>query len=270
MSDLSIFIVGDKPCPEKITTNNSQYINIKNASSSKYSIHKVAAKINELPQKTDSRFVLICHSDIFVSNSFIDLAISTAELFQDAALISGPIKTDNKNTISRVYEYDLGSLNAEIANITNEQNNYPPINGSIISGNIYNRFTYSPIISHRHSSVENKRFIKMASNNNILYSKNLIKIKHTNEEDLKISRISDHSYDLGYQHGSLLFENHDDQQTKRELWFKFVESPEILDRDMPRWFTKSETKENELKDIVIMKCKYQIGFFEGLTNQQLI
>ena len=254
MIDLSVFVVGDK-----------QEINIDNNG---YQIEVLNVKEHEIPKKIESRFAVITEFDLSFDKNFVKNAISIADIFDNAGVICGPIKTNSTKNIAKTYEYDLGLSGAEIADITSEQNNYPPINGSLIRKETYNRFTYSPTISHRHTTIENKRFIKLASSSRILYSKNLTKTKYISEEDLTINNLSRYSYNLGYQHGSMLF--HGRQDNKKELWFKFVESPEILDRDMPRWLVKDGSDEESLEQIVIIKCNYQIGFFEGLTNKSLI
>ena len=99
----------------------------------------------------------------------------------------------------------------------------------------------------------------------------MFKTKYLTSFDAEVSTLSDYYYDLGYQDGILLA-NKNLKDRHEELWHRFVNSPELLDNEMPRWLydDKVETHGSYLETLVVLKCKYQIGLYEGMMGQKLI
>ena len=117
-----------------------------------------------------------------------------------------------------------------------------------------------------------KTFIqRIAKPHKVFYSASLLKARYLTSFDMETATISNYYYNLGYQDGILLA-NKNLKDKHKELWHRFVNSPELLDNEMPRWLYDDNVEENGeyLEKLVVLKCKYQIGFYEGMMGQKLI
>lgn len=286
--DIDIFVLNTsqkKNPPRQICNNNNIYLPILTSIKNEIKEYNLSANITEIendniPSKTTASIVLIIDSSFYVENDYLNKIISINNVFRDGAIFCGPTDTyTNMNLaqgiqkINKNYKkYKLSFGNSIVSSITKEIQHYPDIYCVAISGRAYNDFAYRPLVSPRHISINNKLFISQSSSKyNIYYVSTLQKIKYLDANDFTLESISDFYYDTGYQDGVLV--NHKNLDSKREeLWHRFVESPEILDNEMPRWLLDSskETDGEYLENLVICKCKYQIGFYEGMMSRKLI
>lgn len=241
----------------------------------------VKCTIEDVPRRINSNLIIFMSDNVYLPDDFLNSCISLNNLFRSAGVFCGPVFTNinlitYNNDILRYsksyYSYNLDFGSSELSNITGEDFNYPSLIGCAITGKAYNEIGYSPTISSRHKTIDNKLFISNISKRyEIYYARNLSKAINLLKEDFSISKLSDYYYELGYQDGLLLL-NKSLKDKHQELWHRFVESPEIFDNEMPRWlFDSSPDKDGEyLESLVLMKCKYQIGFYEGMLGKKLI
>lgn len=235
--------------------------------------------IIEIPNKCDSDAVLIAEDNLLFRSNILDTIFNISELFDDYGILCGPTSikvSSSKNEINKnifsLYEYNLNFGNTKISDITSEPYNYPSINGCIISGQAYNNIVYKITKSNRHMSIENKYFINMMSKKyKIYYSDHINKIKNIDTKIYNINKLLYDYYDNGYQDGRLLFMCDSDNK-KKELWHKFIESPDAMDNSIPRWILEKSYNDaaDYIEDLIILKCRYQIGFYEGMTNKSII
>lgn len=284
---ISIFVIktGIEPKPSSI--NSSIYKDIYSIinyshENIDYSIdlHEIS-DITKIPNKCDSDAILITEDNLSFRSNLLESIYNISELFGDYGIICGPTSTSiklssnkhqlNKNIFS-LYEYNLNFGNTKISDITNEPYNYPPINGCVISGQAYNNSVYKITKSDRHISIENKYFMNMMSKKyKIYYSDHLSKIKNIDTKLYSFDKTLEDYYDSGYQDGRLLFMSDADNK-KKELWHKFVESPDAMDNNIPRWILEKSYSESSdyIEDLIMLKCRYQIGFYEGMTNKSIL
>lgn len=237
--------------------------------------------VSDIPSKIRSNLIIFLSENIYVKDDFLNVCISLNNLFRKGGVFCGPVNTktnsltknDEIEKLSKsYYSYNLDFGSSEISNITGEEFNYGSLIGSVVTGAAYNEIGYSPIISNRHSTADNRLFIsKIAKRYDIIYAKSLSKCVLLTNKDFSIESLSDYYYQLGYQDGLFLLEKTLKDKHK-ELWHRFVESPEVFDNEMPRWlFDSSPDKDGGyLESLVLMKCKYQIGFYEGMLGKKLI
>ena len=88
----------------------------------------------------------------------------------------------------------------------------------------------------------------------------------------EINKISNYYYNLGFQDGCLLAGKNKEEK-RIELWRRFVSSPELLDNELPRWLfriTPEDTEAEHLEELVLLKCKYQVGLYEGMLGKSVL
>lgn len=280
---ISIYLINDGKAP--ISDNYSCYSDIHSIinlshDNLNYSIDLREFKtIQDLPSTCNSNIVLITRTNVLFRPTIFNTVYSLANLFDDYGILCGPTEvriTNNhlkldKNIFS-IYRYNLNFGGSKINDITGETYNYPQLIGSFISGDAYNKCGYRITQSSRHSSVENKYFTHMLCQKyKIYHSTHLSKLLDINCDKKVIAKIYNDYYDSGYQDGRLLLMLDEDNKNK-ELWQRFIESPEALDNNIPRWALDKQYIDsvNSLETLILLKCKYQIGFYEGMTNQNII
>lgn len=286
--DIVIFALNQssqKNNPRQICNNGNIYLPALDSIEKEISDYHISAEIihvdnYKLPHKIDAALVLIIDCSFYIESDYLNRIISVNNLFRDGGILCGPTETWTSLSLSKgivkinnnYKKYKLNFGNNIVSDITNEIHHYPDLICTAISGRAYNDFTYRPLISPRHSNISNKVFIsQMSSQYKVYYVNSLRKVKYLDQNDFTLEEISNFYYDVGYQDGSLI--NHKNLESKREeLWHRFVESPEILDNEMPRWLLDSSVVEDGeyLENLVICKCKYQIGFYEGMMSRKLI
>lgn len=235
----------------------------------------------DIPRRIDANLILFLSDKLYVQDDFLNTCISLNNIFRSAGLFCGPVYTNidlittNDDILKyskSYYQYELDFGGSEVCNITGEDFNYPSLLGCAVTGRAYNEIGYSPIISSRHSTLDNRCFISNLSRKyEIYYANPLSKTINLNKQDFSLDALSNYYYELGYQDGLLLL-NKSIKDKRKELWHRFVESPEIFDNEMPRWLFESSPEEDGeyLENLVLMKCKYQIGFYEGMLGKKLI
>lgn len=279
---LNVKCEAKKNAPNSIFASGNQYYRAIESISKEIENYSLDSQIldcdvSDIPLRINSNLIVFISDDLYVQEDFLNTAISLNNLFRKAGVFCGPVYTKASNPMAEkfarsYYSYDLDFGSSEISNITGEDFNYGSLIGSVVTGKAYNEIGYSPIISNRHSTADNRLFISKISNRyDILYAKNLSKAMSLSAEDFSIDNISDYYYKLGYQDGIFLLEKTLKDKHK-ELWRRFVDSPEIFDNEMPRWLFDSSPDEDGqyLENLVLVKCKYQIGFYEGMLGKKLI
>ena len=279
MKDIEVLIVGEnkKQRPANLVCNREQmfpaYHTAKEIQEYGLSGDIKRVSIDDIKNKTDASLVVILDDDTYIPHDFINRVISFNNLFRDAGILCGPVYPTLDSDFSKSYHtYELKFGSSVVSDITKEQNSYPSMIGCVISGEAYNRYLYSPTASTRHKSVDNSFFLTaIAKEFKIYYSSKLFKARYLEKSDLEITVLSDYYYNLGYQDG--LAASAKSQDEKRiELWTRFVDSPEMFDNTMPRWLFDSDIKSNGeyAEMLVLSKCKYQIGFYEGMLGKEVI
>jgi len=229
--------------------------------------------VSEIPQNINADLVVILDEDTYVPEDFINRVVSFNNLFRDAGVLCGPVYPTLDSRFSKTYHtYELQFGSSVVSDITNEHNSFPSIVGCVITGRAYNQFMYKPTKGPRHISPDNSLFLSALSEHfKIYYSSKLIKAKILDKSDLTIDILSDYYYNLGYQDGlAVSYKSIGDK--RKELFDRFVNSPEMFDNTMPRWlFEKTPESDGEYAEMLVLtKCKYQIGFYEGMIGSKVI
>lgn len=230
-------------------------------------------EIEDLCKKIEANIVVILDEDTYVTEDFVNRVVSFNNLFRDAGVICGPVLPTLESKFSKsYYTYNLDFGSSIVSDISKNENSYPSIIGCAISGQAYNKYLYKPIRSPRHISADNSFFLtNITKEYKIYYSANMFKARYLDKSDIDIKVLSDYYYNLGYQDGLALSSKSRKDQHK-ELFERFVDSPEMFDNTMPRWlFEQSEeTIGDYAETLVISRCKYQIGFYEGMLGKSII
>lgn len=287
MSDVTVFILkNDLPTNKRAISYNEQtLVRCYDALKTEIDQYQIDGEIHviepkEIPCRIQTNLIAFIDENKFLPNDFLNRAISLNNLFRDGGVFCGPVHTvwDGapsgfvKSIEKNYHKYDLYFGNSQVCDITNEEHNYPSLMGSVISGAAYNTVGYTPLVSPRYDFFDDKTFIqRIAKTHKVFYSASLLKARYLTSFDMETATISNYYYNLGYQDGILLA-NKNLKDKHKELWHRFVNSPELLDNEMPRWLYDDNVEENGeyLEKLVVLKCKYQIGFYEGMMGQKLI
>lgn len=294
MNDIEVLIV-KKPRPNRPTSVMCQRERLVLAENTKREIYDYGLKgnvtkvsVDDLSKRVDANLVVILDEDTYVPEDFINRIVSFNNLFRDAGILCGPVYPTLDSQFSKsYYTYDLKFGTSVVSDISKEPNSYPSIIGSVITGQAYNSFLYNPVKSTRHSSADNSFFVSsVAKQYKIYYSPKLFKARYLDKSDLDIKVLSDYYYNLGYQDGMALSAKSKNEKTN-ELYDRFINSPEMFDNTMPRWLFESISMSSDNTDqktirakpevtaeyveiLVLTKCKYQIGFYEGMLGKEVI
>ena len=238
--------------------------------------------VENIPTTSDASLVGILDENMFIRSDYLAAVVSINNLHRDAAVLCGPICTRHKNNsdwFTKAIEENYKNYSIPVTeemlliDISDEEHNFPPINGCFFSGRIYNEIGgYTPIASPRGYLRNNKHFIKMMSTKGrIIHSSSLKSIYFISEAEFDVESISEYYYDLGYQDG-ILISYKTDKERLAETWHRFIESPEMFDNTSPRWLLSDdeETNYSYAEKLVFLKCKYQVGFFEGMLGRKII
>jgi len=283
MKDLTLIVLDDETYRNPIY-RSQKFTNSISSLTSQLSTHNISHEILEckyssIPSKVDSGLVTFAHPLFLVQSDYIFNAISLNNILRDAGILFGPVFTesDSKLNIRHIkntyYEYDLNFGNtSKICDITKEPHNYGSLYNAIISGAAYNRVGFSPSHSPRMTALDNPAFFNEVSKfSSIYYCSNIPRLRPIEDVDLEEKTISDYYYAQGYRDGLSCFSGTEKKET---LWKKFVESPETIDGHSARWLFYRDSEKFEISKylelLVVLKCKYQIGFFEAITGKNII
>ena len=283
MKDLTIIALDSKSSYEAINKESGSFFEplssiCRQLDSHEISYNIIRTSVDRIPNSVQSSLVIFVDSSFLVKEDYIFNAVTLNNLHRDMGIIFGPTSIHTKsnkcvNYIKNSYHgYDLNFGSIYTADITDEPHNYGSLYNAVISGSVYNRIGFSGCKTPRSFILDNSVFFKqVAKSSKIYYSSVLCKVKTLTEEDFNHEVISDYYYDLGYLDGvsnSALssIEKRDD------LWKRFVEAPEVIDCNHPRWLFEESKDENcdYLELLVLLKCKYQIGYFEGMLGKRVI
>lgn len=283
MKDLTVFIIG-KQNRINISYDNLLLSDAFTSISNQLKQVSIEAelislnKVEDLPNMVDSKLVVLLSSYHIIPDDYIFNISSLNNIFRDTAIFFGPVITVSNDQSfqsaikDHYYKYDLDIEGLLLADITEEPYNYGDLIGSVISGNAYNEFNYSPIKTPRGYCANNQSFLKRVSKKyRILYSSSLYKIRQLTQIDFEPSVIGQYYYDKGYEEGlKLTLAN--TYSKKDEIWKTFIESPELTDYEMPKWLHKEKDNISieYLENLLILKFQYQLGLFEGMLNKKLI
>ena len=286
--DITVFIIDGKPARSIAGHQKNHYYDSENTLAKEIKQYNISGdiiklKLDEpLPSKTSSNLNLILDTSLMVQENTINHLVSLNNMFRTAGIFCGPIyqktqETSQNNPInnklhSSYYSYDLNFGAAEVCNISKDVNNYPSLVGCCITKEAYNSCSINPLFKSRFYSRDNVMFIsKISERYDIIYSRGFSKIKNLHPSDFEINSISNYYYNLGLQDGLVLASKN--RETKQlELWKRFVSSPELLDNELPRWLFRvtPEDGSEHLEQLVLLKCKYQIGFYEGMLGKNVL
>jgi len=285
MKDITLIALKDALVGETVYAKSGDYdIPLKSLSTqlnnAGVSFDIINCATDNIPSEVDSKAVIFVDNSFLVKDDYIFNAVTINNLFRDMGIMFGPVevKTSSNKYIRHIknsyhsYSLDFGG-GAQVSDITNEEHNYGTLRSAVISGPAYNRIGFSSLQTPRSSILDSPLFVKsVAKNYKIYYCSNLSRLKTLSERDFSIDVLSDYYYDIGFRDG---LSNVDLTHTEKrvELWRKFVESPEVVDSSNPRWLfdqTKDEETMEYLELLVMLRCKYQIGYFEGMLGKKLI
>ena len=289
MLEISIFLVDsyvDENTPNSIYIDELQKNLIRsdnlvndNLANDSYNLSVKNIDINSVPESCDSDFVIFLDLNTFLDDKFLQKAVTLHSFFDDYGVIFTPTlisseRSDNAEYkhINSVYQYYLRFGSSKLSDITGETYNYGPIIGSLISSDAYNDFYYTPCKTPRSICLDNKSFVdKVSRRKSIYYASDLHKLKYLDKNLVSDKSLSLKYYNDGFQEGYALF-NQNNENKLKNLWHRFVESPESFDGTNPRWLIGKNMKDysDYLEKIVAAKCQYQLGFYEGITNKKVI
>jgi len=238
--------------------------------------------LEDIPSVSSASLLGILDENMFVGNDYLAAIASINNLHRDAAVLCGPVSTHHKNNsdwFTKAIEDNYKNYTIPVTDqmllidISDEEHNFPHVSGCFFSGRTYNEIGgYAPIASPRGYLRNNKHFIKMMSaKGKVIYSSALSSVYFIPDVEFDIKYVSGYYYDLGYQDGTLLSYKTNKEQLA-ETWHRFIESPEMFDNASPRWLlsTNEETNYSYAEKLVLLKCKYQVGFFEGMLGRKII
>ena len=279
MKDILVLIIEKEKRnrPSQIIVNNEVMVSPEKTEREIYdfSLSGGVKKINveNLSRNMDANLVVILDEDTYVPEDFINRVISFNNLFRDAGIFCGPVYPNVESRFSKsYYTYDLNFSSSVVSDITGEVNCLPSLIGCVLTRNALSQFQYSHTSSPRHTSADNSCFImNVASKYKIYYSNKLSKARYLDKSDFELEKLSSYYYSLGYQDG-LALSTKTIKEKHMELFDRFVNSPEMFDNTMPRWlFASTPEKDGEYAEMLVLaKCKYQIGFYEGMIGKRVI
>jgi hypothetical protein len=266
MKDLTIIALDSKSSYEAINKESGSFFEPLSSIRRQLNSHEISyniirTSVDRIPNSVQSNLVMFVDNSFLVKEDYIFNAVTLNNLHRDMGIIFGPTSIHTKS--NKCVNYIKNSYHPH---------NYGSLYNAVISGSVYNRIGFSGCKTTRSFILDNSVFFKeVAKYNKIYYSSVLCKVKTLTEEDFNHEVISDYYYDLGYLDGvssSALssIEKRDD------LWKRFVEAPEVIDCNHPRWLFEESKDENcdYLELLVLLKCKYQIGYFEGMLGKRVI
>jgi len=283
MKDITLIALDSKCDCKTINSEEGSYFEplssiVRQLDSHDLSYIVVRTSIDRIPNNVESSLVMFVDHSFLVKEDYIFNAATLNNLHRDMGIIFGPTSINTKSNKNEryiknsYYGYDLNFGSIYTADITDEPHNYGSLYNAVISGSAYNRIGFSGCCTPRSFVLDSAAFFKeVAKNHKIYYSSILQKVKVLTEDDFEYKVISDYYYDLGYLDG-ISNSMSTDSEKKRDLWKRFVESPEVVDSNHPRWlFEQSEDQNSDyLELLVLLKCKYQIGYFEGMLGKRVI
>tara|TARA_B100001113_G_C21120000_1_gene626979 strand:+ start:1628 stop:2494 length:867 start_codon:yes stop_codon:yes gene_type:complete len=287
--DITVFIVdGGEEKKSVVGHKRKHYYNAEDVLAKEMQQYDISGNIvkldpeEPLPHKTESNLNLILDTSLMVKEDTINHLISLNNMFRTAGIFCGPVyqkveEISQQNPIndkmhSSYYSYDLNFGGTEVCNISKDINSYPNLVGCCVTKEAYNNYIINPLIKSRFYSRDNRMFIsKISERYDLIYSKGFSKIKNLTTADFSITAVSNYYYNLGFQDGSVLASKNADQK-QLEIWRRFVSSPELLDNELPRWLFRVTAEEGSehLEQLVLLKCKYQIGFYEGMLGKNVL
>ena len=283
MKDITLIVLDNQVYRNNIVTND-KFDDPLSSLASQLSAHNISHEVLEcdygsIPPRVESNLVMFVDPLFLVQSDYIFNAISLNNILRDAGILFGPIFIESNSNLNirhiknTYHEYDLDFGNtSKICDITKEPHNYGSLNNAVISGAAYNRVGFHACTSTRMTTIDNPVFFNEVSKfSSIYYCSGIPKLRPLEDVDFEEKTISDYYYAQGYRDGLSCFSETD---RKEALWKRFVESPETIDGHSARWLFAKDSEKFEMSKylelLVILKCKYQIGFFEALTGKKMI
>lgn len=235
--------------------------------------------LDEIPKSTDSFLTIILHQNSLIPEDYLPRIMAMNNLHRSCACFCGPVYTRSKSHprdwfISRILKgyknYEIDSFSTSIScKINTEVSNYPPIFGSVFSSRYYNDAGgYEPLSSPRYDIENNTLFFKKVDTiGDIIYSSKLDTSYFVTAEEFEIENFSKYYYSLGYQEG-IMTDN-------EKIFDRFAENYNWLEFQNIEWCDSNEEvdvtqKFSYARQIAILKCAYQLGFFEAITGEKIV
>lgn len=234
--------------------------------------------IKDVPRKTDAFLVCFLDENSLIPNDYLIRITSMSNLYRDSTCFCGPVSTHsvvlpNDWFLSRILQsyknYNLKWFNEGVFIINKDTNVYPPLEGCIFSGYHYNLMGgYVPTESPRGLIERNNILLsKIDSCGLILYCSKLQTGLYISGEEFTLENFNKYFYNMGYMHGGLV--------TDEEFNKKFLVNHNMLEIENLSWIEENEkiTKENKIrygKQVAIIKCMYELGYYEAMTRSKII
>jgi hypothetical protein len=233
-------------------------------------------EITEIPTRANSYLIVFLDQNSIIPQDYIARILSMNNLHTNAAAFCGPVFTEKSvhkidwfiSKISSLYKrYSLDGFDSFIScRLNDDEQNFPPISGSIFSGSHYTKIGGIKCISSRYPFADTQLFLQKAKDiGEIIYSSRLSTGYFITTEELEIENFSKYYYQLGYSDGL--------KSSPEKMNHQFAQNQNLLEIESLSWATQNEeVKENKeyIKHIAIFKCLYEVGFFEAFTGSKLI
>lgn len=241
------------------------------------SIGKTVIEYEEIPSKINASILCILDENSIVPSDYINRILAMNNLHTRASFFCGPvfntspvIPTDLLNSkISNSYKtYGLNEFGSFISCYLNDDfRNYPPIHGNIFIGSYYNSVGgYNPVISPRGRVYRNPKFFDRLekTSTDIIYSSRLSTGYFITAEELSIENFSSYYYALGYSDGL--------NASTKDMEDQYIKCHNMLDIEDPSWITQGPEAQNEIykKYLYVLKCNYDVGYFEAISKTKII
>lgn len=235
--------------------------------------------LDEIPRSTDSFLTIILHQNSLIPEDYLPRIMAMNNLHRSAACFCGPVYTRSKSHprdwfISRILKgyknYEIDSFGTSLScKINTEVLNYPPIFGCVFSSRYYNDAGgYEPLRSPRHDIENNTLFFKKIDTiGDVIYSSKLNTSYFVTAEEFEIENFSKYYYSLGYQQG-LMTEN-------EKIFDRIAENYNWLELQNLEWCESNEEvdiaqKFSYTRQMAILKCSYQLGFYEAVAGEKIV
>jgi hypothetical protein len=231
----------------------------------------------EIPAKTNSSILCILDENSLVPSDYINRILAMNNLHTSSGFFCGPIFTECSaiktnwfvSRISNLYKrYTLNEFGSFIScKLNDDIRNYPPVSGNVFIGSYYNRVGgYNPVTSPRGPIYRNVKFFDRLNKSNvdIIYSTRLSTGYFITQEEMNIENFSSYYYAIGYSDGmSAELSQIDDQ---------YIKCQNMIEISDPSWISSGTQSDNEIykKYVAILKCNYELGFFEAVTKTKIV
>lgn len=231
----------------------------------------------DIPSKVNAHLVVFLSEKSLVPSDYVNRILAMNNLHTNAGAFCGPIFTQKPegfdwftSKIAETYmRYSLDSFSSFIScSLTKDNENYPPIFGNVFVGHYYNKIGgYNPIKSERANIYTNPKCFERLerSGGELIYSERLSSGYYITAEEMSIENFKNYYYSMGYAQGV--------KSTAESFTHQYIQNSNMLEIENITWVTENRNVDNNLeykKNVSILKCMYDLGYFEGMTGKLLV